>query len=81
MHNLVLNPSLRFCVNHRPDLLCLAESFIDFQVVTSSFWCSLGLHLITMNDIGYLLPSIWVFTALSIEKSILGCSDDHQMTI
>ena len=66
------------CHLHRPALVCIAEPMVDFSSISSSFWSSLGLHLVGMNDRGGLIPTIWVFACDSFpEVQIVHCHDQH----
>ena len=49
-----------------------------FDSISASFWSSLGLHLVGMNDKGGLIPSIRVFACDSIANTqrVL-CHDQH----
>ena len=38
------------CLSHHPSLVCIAEPMVDFDSVVSSFWSSMGLSLVGVND-------------------------------
>ena len=52
-----------FCITHYPDILCIAEPFVSFDLIPSNFWFSWGLRLLASNSREGSLPNIWVLAA------------------
>ena len=66
------------CHQHHPDFVCIAEPMVSMASIPSSFWASLNLQLITVNDRGNLLPNIWLFCSMNItSSSVISISDQH----
>lgn len=63
---------------HSPDFLCLAEPMTTISSIKHSFWRSIGLNLIGVNDRGQRLPNIWVFCSPNISSAaIISSSNQH----
>ncbi|KAK3193655.1 hypothetical protein Dsin_024965 [Dipteronia sinensis] len=73
--------------NSQAELHFIADSSWAKQVEADDldsdgrFWSSLGLHLVGMNDIGGLIPSIWVFSCDAISDPQIVLYDKQHLTI
>lgn len=51
------------CLLHRPIFVSLAESFMDFEMVSSSFWFCLRLSWVGVNSKSSGLSIIWLLAS------------------
>ena len=66
------------CRQHHPDLVCISEPMVDFHSIPASFWSSLNLQLITMNNRGASIPNIWLLSSLQCPApSLILPSEQH----
>lgn len=66
---------------HSPDFLCLAEPMTTISSIKHSFWRSIGLNLIGVNDRGQRLPNIWVFCSPNILSTVIISSSNQHIFI
>ncbi|KAM0993038.1 hypothetical protein ACFX13_008873 [Malus domestica] len=70
----------RMVQHHRPYLIDISEPFIQLNSIKLSFWRSLRLFPVAVNDRGDLQPNIWLLCDQAIQPSILLASA-QQITI
>ncbi|KAL6144808.1 hypothetical protein ACLB2K_055498 [Fragaria x ananassa] len=76
------NALKKFVQVHNPEVLCLAEPFVDLTAILGSFWRSLNLIHVCTNDRGESCPNIWVFCKLYLHQSIQVLSrTDQQISL
>lgn len=67
--------SLRdLCFSHKPDVLCLAELMISFTSLSSYFWSSLNMTLLSVNS--RQLPTLWVLIYTHVSGATIVEFDD-----
>lgn len=74
------NELSNICRQYHPDLVCILEPMISFDIIPSSYWVSLNLRLISMNERGSLIPNMWLLGAPHIVALIILLSE-QQITI
>lgn len=57
---------------HSPDFLCLVEPMTSLARIPDSFWRSIGMALVGVNDRGQSFPNLWLFIRLTFY--LLQCS-------
>jgi ribonuclease HI len=65
--------------DHKPDIILLAEPWMDFSNLPSRWLANLNLKLFASNSRPNLLPNLWCLCKLSISPTILAL-DDQQVT-
>ncbi|KAK9930542.1 hypothetical protein M0R45_027578 [Rubus argutus] len=64
--------------HHSPDFLCLAEPMTVITKIKQSFWRSIGMNLIGVNERGQLFPNIWLFCSTNVlSPLIISSSSQH----
>ena len=69
------------CRIYHPDFLCIAEPFIPFSSVRSSFWQSLGFSFLVENQRECGLPSLWIFYASRLPVPIVSLVNEQFVSI
>ena len=65
---------------HQPVLIGISEPFIDLHSINYSFWRSLRLFPVVVNDRGEQRPNIWILAAQSLSTSLISTTA-QQVTI
>ena len=66
---------------HSSDFLCLSEPMTSLTRVPDSFWRSIGMQLVDVNDRGQLFPNIWVFHSTNISSPTMISSSSQHMFV
>jgi hypothetical protein len=69
----------RLLLLHKPDLLFIAEPWMDFGDFPPSWFRRLGFKLFSFNDRGNLKPNLWCLCTFDLNPSIID-RDDQQVT-
>jgi len=69
----------RLILLHKPDIVCIAEPWMNFAHFPSSWLHRLGFKIFSINERGNLLPNLWRICTLDLYPTIIS-KDDQQVT-
>jgi hypothetical protein len=69
----------RLILLHKPDLVFIAEPWMDFSKFPPSWLHRLGFKIFSLNDRGNLRPNLWCFCSTNLNPSVLDV-DSQQVT-
>ncbi|KAK9912795.1 hypothetical protein M0R45_036636 [Rubus argutus] len=64
---------------YSPDFLFLAEPMTVITTIKQSFWRSIGMNLIGVNDRGQRLPNIWLFCSANVSSPLVVSSSSQHL--
>lgn len=53
-----------------PDVLCLTESKVCFSSIKNSYWQSMAVQLVVLNDRAHSMPNLWVLCSRILVQSV-----------